>query len=354
MTPTWIPENLRQVVLGIQIWQALGLVLAIAVGWLVGWLTRRLLIRLFRARMAEWHNRMPESHRRGVGRWSGALIGTYTIAAIWRGLSFPEAWDRPLMHVGLAAILFTFLALCLRLWDVACDDLLIRSSDNARAERLLIPLTRKLGRVLIVMGGLLLALANFGVNVTGLLAGLGIGGLVVALAAKDSVENVFGSLTVMLDMPFAIGDWVKIGDVEGIVEEINLRSTRIRTFADSLVSLPNSNLIKASVENLGRRRYRRTVVELVMTNSNPPEQVESFLSKARESLKQRSTLVQEKSTLRLTGLQDGHYVATILLFLDVPDLATEQAEREAILLEILQMAHQQQLDLGRAPAPPGV
>src|SRR5213075_891075 len=141
-----------------------------------------------------------------------------------------------------------------------CDYLIHRSeSVDKRTERLLVPVTRKFVAVIILIGGLLVeAWVLFGgQHGAEAIAGLGIGGLAVALAAKDSVENVFGSLTILFDMPFALGDWVKIDKVEGVVEEINLRSTRIRTFEDSLITLPNSNLIKASVENFGARRFRR-------------------------------------------------------------------------------------------------
>ena len=155
------------------------------------------------------------------------------------------------------SLILGFVLLGIALWDAVCDRIALRAVNNDRAERLLVPVTRKMVRVVIVFAGMFLVLGVYGVNVTGLIAGLGIGGLAMALAAKDSVENVFGSLTILFDMPFAIGDWVKIDKVEGVVEEINLRSTRIRTFEDTVIMLPNANLIRVGVENFGARRTRR-------------------------------------------------------------------------------------------------
>src|SRR5205085_10627722 len=99
---------------------------------------------------------------------------------------------------------------------------------------------------------------------------------------KDSVENVFGSLTILFDMPFALGDWVKIDKYEGIVEEINLRSTRIRTFEDSVITLPNSNLIKAAVENYGARRYRRQRFQIRVSYANRAENLDRFIASVRK------------------------------------------------------------------------
>ena len=90
-----------------------------------------------------------------------------------------------------------------------------------------------------------------------LIAGLGISGLAVALAAKDTISNFFGALTVLLDRPFKVGDWVVVGTSEGEVIEINLRTTLIRTGIDTVITIPNANLVSTPVENYGSRRWRR-------------------------------------------------------------------------------------------------
>ncbi|HLT37578.1 MAG TPA: mechanosensitive ion channel domain-containing protein, partial [Enhygromyxa sp.] len=104
----------------------------------------------------------------------------------------------------------------------------------------LVPVVRKLGKVTVVVVGILLIVQNLGGQVGSLLAGFGIGGAAIALASKDTIANLFGSIVVFVDRPFQVGDWVEIGEHEGTIEEVGLRVTRIRTFANSLITVPNS------------------------------------------------------------------------------------------------------------------
>jgi MscS family membrane protein len=127
----------------------------------------------------------------------------------------------------------------------------------------LAPFASRVLKVTVVILGILVGLQNFGVNVTALLAGLGIGGVAIAFAAQDTVANVFGTITIILDRPFKLGDHIKIGETEGTIEEVGFRSTRIRTFYNSLVSLPNSIVAKEKIDNLTLRngwiRFRHVV-----------------------------------------------------------------------------------------------
>jgi len=113
----------------------------------------------------------------------------------------------------------------------------------------LVPLLVKSLRILVAAVGILFILQNFGYNVTSLLAGLGIGGLAFALAAQNTVSNLFGSITIFSDKPFQLGDWIQVGDIEGTVEEVGFRTTRVRRFDQALVTVPNSQFINTGVVN---------------------------------------------------------------------------------------------------------
>ena len=147
---------------------------------------------------------------------------------------------------------------------------------------LLAPLLGKVIKVLLIIVGLISVAEILNLPLASLLAGLGIGGIAIAMAAKDTIANIFGSLTVVADRPFSIGDWVKIKDVEGTVEHLGFRSTRVRTFYNSLVSVPNSILLTASVDNMGERRYRRFNTMLSITYDTPVEKIEAFCAGIRE------------------------------------------------------------------------
>jgi MscS family membrane protein len=135
---------------------------------------------------------------------------------------------------------------------------------------LLIPFMRKFLKILVSAFAIVFIAQVFEKDITGLVATLGIGGLAVALAARDTLENFFGSITVLFDRPFQTGDWIVLGDVEGTVERVGFRSTRVRTFYNSLITIPNSRIVNSHVDNLGLRRYRRAKTVLSITYNTRP------------------------------------------------------------------------------------
>jgi MscS family membrane protein len=157
----------------------------------------------------------------------------------------------------------------------------------------LIPFIRKSLRVFIVFLALLLLIQNLGYSISGLLASLGMGGLAVALAAKDSLSNIFGSLMILLDRPFSIGDWIKAGEMEGTVEEIGFRSTRIRTFAKTLITVPNSTLMNLSIDNFSLMPKRRMKLTLGVTYDTTPAQLRQAVSAIRQMLREHPAIDQE-------------------------------------------------------------
>ena len=141
---------------------------------------------------------------------------------------------------------------------VAFDYWARRPADvgEARTRATLAPVLAKSCQVFFVIIAVLLVLQNCGYNVAGLLAGLGIGGLAVALAAKETLANLFGSIAVLMDRTFQVGDTIKQGDTVGVVEKIGLRSTRVRTAEGHVVSIPNQIITNAPVTNMGPQPRR--------------------------------------------------------------------------------------------------
>lgn len=131
-------------------------------------------------------------------------------------------------------------------WAHASDD-----PAAARTRATLAPVLARACQVFFVVIAALLILQNAGYNVAGLLAGLGIGGLAVALAAKETLANLFGSIAVLMDRTFQVGDKIQQGDITGVVERIGLRSTRVRTAEGYVVSIPNQLITNAAVTNMG-------------------------------------------------------------------------------------------------------
>lgn len=147
----------------------------------------------------------------------------------------------------------------------------------------LVPLVRKSLRVfLVVVAALFIAQNVLGANIASWLAGLGIAGLAVSLAAQDSLKNLFGSITIFLDQPFLVGDFIKYGEDVGTVEEIGFRSTKIRTLDGHVVTIPNSLIVNDPVTNIGRRPHIRRVLNVTVTYDTPPAKIDEGIQILRE------------------------------------------------------------------------
>ncbi len=139
-------------------------------------------------------------------------------------------------------------------------------------------------RVIVIALGLMTFLQAWGINVSAFIASLGLGGLAFALAAKDTAANLFGSLVLFTDRPFKIGDWVQTDDAEGYVEDIGIRSTKIRTFAQALITVPNATIANSAITNWTRMGKRRIRMRLGLTYSTTTEQMEKILRDIRTYL----------------------------------------------------------------------
>ena len=157
----------------------------------------------------------------------------------------------------------------------------------------LVPFVRKSLRVFIVFLAILFLVQNLGYSVSGLLASLGLGGLAVALAAKDSLSNIFGSLMILLDRPFTIGDWIKAGTMEGVIEDIGFRSTRIRTFSKTLITVPNSVLMNMSIDNFSQMPKRRIKLTVGVTYDTSPTQMRQAVAAIKQMLREHPAIHQD-------------------------------------------------------------
>ena len=157
----------------------------------------------------------------------------------------------------------------------------------------LVPFIRKSLRIFIVFMAVLQVIQNLGYSISGLLASLGIGGLAVALAAREALSNIFGSVMIILDRPFGIGDWIKGGDMEGTVEEIGFRSTKIRTFGKTLISVPNNIIANMALDNFSRMPKRRIKMTVGVTYETSPAQMREAVERIRTLLKTHPAIDQE-------------------------------------------------------------
>lgn len=297
----------------------------------------------FCSTVRQWEKRQSESQRIGHDATRGlAGAGSLVLVALgWTSaIDFFELPRPGTLHQAAAvALIAGGTWFVLSTWEAVCQRIAAKAIDlDSRAERLLIPLIRKFVRGTILVAGCLIALSAFAVDWKGIVAGLGLGGLLVALAAKDSVENLFGSVTILFDMPFQIGDLVKVSGIEGTVEEINLRSTRIRTAEDAVVTLPNSNLIKASVENFGARRKRRQKLTMRTSYKSTSQMLDKLVADIRSYLGEQPWIVQENTTVEVNDLGETAISIQVLFFIHADSYLEEMNLRGKVITKCLSIA----------------
>lgn len=202
----------------------------------------------------------------------------------------------------------------------------------------LVPLVRKIAKVLILSMGLLIVLHNFDVNITAILAGFSIGGLAVALAAQETLKNLFASLMIFLDRPFKVGDLIMADTIEGTVEEVGFRSTRVRTFNDSVVTVPNSQIADKAINNLGMRHVRRYFTMLSVTYDTPADLLEAFVEGVRDVLLSHPLVRKEDATVALYNFSASSLDLRINAYITVPTYEQEIRVRQELMLSMIRLA----------------
>ena len=215
------------------------------------------------------------------------------------------------------------------------DRIALKTENNLDDQ--LIPVVEKLTVIVVYVLGGIYMLDYLDVNVTALLAGISIGGLALALAAQDTVKNFFGSIMIFLDKPFQIGDWIRFKDVDGTVEEVGVRSTRIRTFANSVTYVPNAILADSVVDNMGLRKYRRFKTTLGVTYNTSTEQIDALVEGIREIAKLHPSIRQETVQIHMTGFGASAIEILVYFFFETADWTGELKAKHQILGAILKL-----------------
>src|SRR5438093_2397754 len=268
--------------LQIRLWQWIGLTLLVAAAWLAAKLLGQLVLGLARRLLAArpaLDGRLAE-HAAGP---LGFAIGLAVFAAGLRFLALAVPVQRFLVagEKALAIVAATWLVLRGPDLRVARFERRLDESRHVRAVAT-VPLGRRTLKVFVAVVALIAALQNFGFNVTGLIAGLGVGGLAVALAAQKTVENLFGSVSLVADQPVRVGDVCRFGDTVGSVEDIGLSSTRVRTVDRTLVTIPNAQFSTLALENLSQRDRIPVRATVTLPQGTGAERVRQVLAALRE------------------------------------------------------------------------
>jgi MscS family membrane protein len=220
-------------------------------------------------------------------------------------------------------------------------------ASGSRSDKVLASLLgRTLRTFVLVLGAVVILQSLTGLEIWPLLASLGLGGFAVALAAKDSISNFFGTVTILMDKPFSVGDRVVIGEHDGLVESVGYRSTRIRTFEGGLVSIPNDKMIHASVNNVGARPHIRWHTNIGLRYDTPPDKVEKALEILQQILRDHEGMNEEHPPrVYFDGLKDGTLNLTIFAWYHPPEYWDYMAWVQATCLAYLRRFHEEGIEI---------
>ena len=192
-------------------------------------------------------------------------------------------------------------------------------------------------KVFIISLGIVAVLQNLGINVSAFIASLGLGGLAFALAAKDTAANLFGGFAILTDNIFKIGDWIKVGDVEGIVEDIGMRTTKIRAFDKRLIVMPNATIANSAVDNFSRRDRRRIKMRIGVTYSTTPSEMKKMLNEIREMLFNHPKIHKDPLFVYFDEFEDSSLSIFFYLFTTTAVWEEYLQIREDINLKIMEI-----------------
>lgn len=213
----------------------------------------------------------------------------------------------------------------------------VRPAAPSLLDTRLAPVIKQVGGALVVVLGAAAVIGSWGYDVAGLVAGLGIGGLAVALAAQDTLANLFGYFVILADEPFQIGDFVIFDGVKGSVETLGFRSTRIRALDQSLITVPNRTVMNASITNWSRLSKRRLDMTLGLAYGSSPQQVLSVVQAIREMLRAHELIEQDSVVVQFVAFNESSLDIMIICFINTPVWADFQAARQDINLKIMDL-----------------
>jgi len=268
-----------------------------------------------------------------------------------------EPWPKVLLlglfHLGVIA---TVVWVVTRLVDFALLVMqrraeLLTTPSARRLDNQFLPFAKDLLKVFVVVIGLLVALGQvFGVNVTALIGGLGIGGLAVAFAAKESLENLLASFTIFIDQPFGVGDLVTAGTVSGTVEKIGFRSTRLRTAEKSYLTVPNKSMIDKPLDNLSLRTARRVGFTLIFDQKTTSEQLQAIIKEAVAAMESHP-LVTKEVQMKFNTISPAGKEVTVQYFVETTSYDEYLDVKESLNYSLVEAVEHQGGSFAASAAP---
>jgi MscS family membrane protein len=325
----------------LDLYQWPGLLLAFTASWLGAWLMMVVVTRLLAWLLHRCGSAVSGSFVVSSLRPLTALVAAWTLFVLLQGLDlgFPFASTVFAAEKFLLAGLLGWLGL--RLMDLSMA--VYNNTELLRPHRslsdMIVPVSMRLGKAVIVLMVAVYVIYQIGEIdlLSRFLTGLGVAGLAVSLSAQDALKNYFGTLLLIGERAFKIGDRINVGGKEGIVEQVGFRSTRLRTADNSLLTIPNAVIAASPIDNMGVRPQIRFSMSLAVAADNSLQQLMALRDRLQDWLREQCLVVREKMDVRLQQIDD-RVGLSVNLFLTGGQAVEEQHFRKEISAEILRLA----------------
>lgn len=326
---------------GLYLWQIIGLGILLLFVFIMHWLFTFLVDRgLLYAMSRLGYGEMGEQYLLPVAKVTSIYFIVLLLSLFIRVLQLPiEIWSwLVVIFMILKPLLITIIFY--KIVDViAAYFVNLAAKTESTLDDQLVPLLRKtLKAFVVVIGTLFILRDGLNLDIIPFLTGLSIGGVAIALAAQDTIKNFFGSIMIFVDRPFQVGDWITSGEVDGTVEEVGFRSTRVRTFRNSVMYIPNGKIADATVDNHGLRQYRRFYTTLTITYDTPPELTEEFVNGLREIVLAHPHTRKDFFNIYFNNLSSYSLDIMFYVFFEVPTWPEELRCRHELLIQIMKLA----------------
>ena len=337
-----VPKAGNRKVLGIKLWQYFGILILVVLSFIIHKILNTFISIVFTRLLTKFS--VESNLVRRVK--PAAVAASYAIVFMLLKLLFPivqlPAGLSHYVNMIIGALVPFFVMISLYRFVDVLDIFFTRMSEKTEStlDDQLVPLIRKALKAFVVIIGVLIILQNLDVDILPLLAGLSVGGLAVALAAQDTIKNLLGSIMIFVDKPFQVGHWITSGDIDGTVEEVGIRSTRIRTFRNSIMYVPNGKLADSMIDNHGLRVYRRFYTQISITYNTPADLIELFVEGLRQIVKEHHDTRKDYYNIYLNDMAGSSLNIMFYIFFEVPDWSNELRARHEILLSVIRLAEE--------------
>jgi MscS family membrane protein len=321
--------------LGLYIWQILGILILVLLSFIVHKLFTLIIEKIIISLLVKYgYKKLATNLVKPVATPISYLIIFPILMVLVPVLQLPVSFSRYLI-IALKALWPVFLTVvAYRLVDIFGIYMSkVAEKTESTLDDQLVPLMRKVLKTFVIIIGALFVLINLNISIIPFITGISIGGLALALAAQDTIKNFFGSLMIFIDKPFQIGNWITSGEIDGEVEEVGLRSTRVRTFRNSLIYVPNGVLADRTIDNHGLRVYRRYYTTLAITYDTPARLIEVFIEGLNKIVENHPHTRKDKYHIFMKSLNIMFYI-----FFQAPNWALELQYRHEIIIQILRLA----------------